>query len=277
MATTPVRKKELLYYLDDSGSRDPDRHPRAADHEPDWFALGGVIVAAEDKAKVEDSVCEFRRHWPQLDSETPFRSYNIRNRTGGFRWLSDLAAGERREFFDQFTDLMLSLPVVVAGCVVHRPGYNARYFEQYGQRRWKLCRTAFNIAVERAAKFAVHQDSRLRVFIERSDRETERHMKTYYDELRASGPPFNPETSAQYRPLAPGQLTQALFEFGVRTKRSTLMQLADVMLWPVCKGGYKQDEPSYAAIRERGLLLDARCDAKNGLLGIKYSCFDQKP
>lgn len=267
-------RREFLLYLDDSGSRDPDRNPKTQAHVPDWFALGGILVDKGVKDEIEDRVDAFRQQWPLLKPDTPLRSYNIRNRGDGFRWLDELDEGNRRRFYDELTNLMTSLPVVVAGCVVHRPGYNARYMTEYGPRRWKLCKTAFNIAVERAAKYALHHEGRLRVLIERSDRETEQHMKAYYEELRSQGAPFNATTSSQYAPLDCASLKQALLEFGIRTKGSTLMQLADLMLWPICKAPYNPAERAYLALKDNGLLLDGHCNEANRLLGIKYSCFD---
>ena len=169
---------------------------------------------------------------------------------------------------------MCSLPIVVHATVVDRPGYNKRYLQEYGPRRWSLCRTAFKIAVERAAKFARAEGARLRVFVEQSDRPNETRLKGYFNALRQDGPPFNQETSAKYGPLTPTALKETLLEFGVKTKTSVTMQVADLALWPVCHGRYHPDNLSLVALTESGKLLDARCTETNGVLGIKYSCFD---
>lgn len=265
-------KNELLFYMDDSGSRDPDRKPDLQNKEPDWFALGGLIVNATQKAEIENSMDYFRAKWSQL-GETPLRSYNIRNRNGGFGWLSGLTQDIQTEFYDDLTRLIIESPIVVVACVVHRPGYNARYLAQYGQRRWSLCKTAFNIAVERAAKFALHKEARMRVFVERTDPKTESRMKSYFDHMRSNGLPFNESNSAKYNPLTNIQLKSALLEFGVRTKSSKLMQLADLVLWPACRGGYDANDRNYRTLREGHKLLDIHCTEENGLQGIKYSCF----
>lgn len=270
---TSIKKRELLYYIDDSGSRDPDRNPKdEAAGVPDWFALGGIIVDAADKAAIEARLDEFRGRWPAI-KDASLRSYNIRNRTGAFRWLSDLAPSAQSDFYQDLTGLMVGIPIVVAGCVVHRPGYNERYLDKYGPRRWKLCKTAFNIAVERATKYAASKDAKLRVFVERSDKPTETQLKAYYEELREMGAPFDVERSAKYGPLASADLAKTLREFRVKTKSSHLMQLADLALWPICKGGYSSDDRSYAALRDNAKLLDAHCPEGSGLLGIKYFCF----
>lgn len=270
---------ELLFYLDDSGSRDPDKNPRDTQF-PDWFALGGVVIHADKKGTVDAAMQNFRQSWPQI-ADRPLRSYDIRNQKNGFNWLQALPDAERDRFYTELTDLVLGLPIMVLACVVDRPGYNARYIEQYGPRRWTLCRTAFCIVIERAAKLAAHHGSRLRVFPEMSDIPTERQFKLYYEELRTSGSPFDASRSAKYGPLDAEAMRKTLFEFKVKTKKSLVMQLADLVLWPVCKGGY---DPSFAVYRqlvEAGKLLDIHCTEENGLLGIKYSCFPapkaQKP
>lgn len=265
-------RNEFHFYMDDSGSRDPDKNRNADPNSPPWFGLGGLIVHSSEVALAKDSLSDFRSRWPEL-KDHPLRSYNIRNMTGSFRWLADASMTRRREFFDDLTSTMLSLPVHGMACVVDRPGYNERYREIYGQRRWKLCKTAFNIAVERAAKYARFHGARLRVFIERSDRATETQMRSYYDDMRAHGLPFDQSKSAIYAPLCADGLRETLYEFDVKTKNSVLMQAADLMLLPLCKGGYNADERIFAALKAAGKLLDCRCNAENGLLGIKYSCF----
>lgn len=266
-------KREFLFYIDDSGSRDPDRKPKRNGTEPDWFALGGVLLEAKDKEICDQAISGFRRAWPQMGS-APLHSYDIRNKSADFRWLETLSLDEANCFYQGISDLIEALPIVVAGCVVHRPGYNKRYMEQYGQRRWKLCRTAFNIAVERGAKFAAHHDARLRVFVERTDPRTEAQFKEYFYQLKAGGTPFDAGRSAIYKPLSSEVLNKTLYEFAVKTKASDLMQLADLCLWPICSSAYRPSNKSYEMLKNSGKLLDVHCTPENGLHGIKYSCFD---
>lgn len=268
----PLRKPEILLYMDESGSRDPDRHPRQNVDLPDWFGIGGILVNAKDKSGIEASMDAFRVRWPQM-GDNPLRSYDIRNKTKRFRWLSQLDEVTLKAFYDDLSQMISGLPIVATGCVVHRPGYNERYLEQYGPRRWKLCKTAFHIAVERAAKYAQYHGARMRVYVERSDKLTEQQLKGYFDEMRNVGQPFNSETSAKYQPMAADQLRPTLFEFGVRTKGSQLMQLADLVLWPICRGRYSPDDRAYCLLQSNGQLLDSHCSPANGLQGIKYSCF----
>lgn len=265
-------QREFHFYIDDSGSRDPDRKPTSNKTDPNWFALGGVLIDPADKDHIYAHVERFRTKWHQMKSQ-PLRSYDIRNKTQRFAWMQTLSVTEHTCFLDDLTELMLGLPTTAMACVIDRHGYNERYATEFGQRRWKLCRTAFNIAVERAAKFALHHKARLRVFIERSDKPTESQFKQYFNEMRTVGNPFNATRSAKYKPLSVEQLHGILFEFRVKTKESYVMQLADLMLWPMCKGGYSTDDRVYQMLVKGGRLLDAHCTQDNGLEGIKYSCF----
>ena len=65
-------------------------------------------------------------------------------------------------FYEDLYQLLRAAPVTGLACVIDRPGYNARYREKYGRQRWSLCKSAFTISVERAAKYARSLDCRLR-------------------------------------------------------------------------------------------------------------------
>lgn len=261
--------------MDDSGSRDLDRRQNQVDEKtPDWFALGGVLLNKADKSRIKDSIQEFRARWPLING-APLRSYNIRNKSGSFRWLSELSSDEQSRFYVELGNLIGDLPIIVSACVIHRLGYNDRYKEKYAGQRWQLCKSAFNIAVERSAKWAMLQNGKLRVFVERSDKKTEHLLKSYYEEMRAKGLPFDVQTSAKYRPLAANSLKDTLYEFRVKTKESHLMQLADLALWPACHGGYNPEHRAFKELMQKGKLLDCHCTKENGLQGIKYFCFPE--
>jgi hypothetical protein len=262
----------LRYYIDDSGSRRPDRDLRTDSARPDWFGLGGVIVNEADVPAIEARVRQFREKWPH--PQAPLHSSEIRQMRDGFAWLKTVSRSRRDTFLGEIGELLCELPLVVHATVIDRPGYNRRYMELYEDGRWYLCKTAFNIAVERAAKYALHRQSRLRVYVERSSPQDEKRLKGYYEHLLVKGQPFDAESSAKYGPLGEVDFAATLLEFAVRTKRSTLMQLADICLWPVCKGRYDPSNIAFSQLVGRGKLLDALCTPENQLHGIKYSCFD---
>jgi hypothetical protein len=163
----------LNFYMDDSGTRRPDRKPgKRPKHGYDWFALGGVIVKeGQDERTARDLHADFLKAW---NIETPLHSVEIRAQDESFSWLEGLPADERERFYEELYQLMREAPVVGLACVIDRPGYNQRYLEKYGRRSWSLCKTAFTVAVERAAKYALEQACKLRVLPERCNKAEDR-------------------------------------------------------------------------------------------------------
>src|SRR5665213_26360 len=263
-------------YLDDSGTRNANHEPgtRAA-HGHDWFALGGVMIKQEEEEAARLQYAKFMAEW-HLDPQTVFlHSFDIRNKTGAFTWLPALAAGESKRFFEELYQLMRSPPFVGFACVIDRPGYDHRYRAKYGRDQWSLCKTAFSVLIERAAKYARKQDYKLKVFAERADKIVDGWMRGYYDHLREHGMPFATENMQQYAPLSAAELKATLYEFRVKKKSSPIMQLADLYLWPMAIGGYHSANRTYASLREDKKLIDCLLDEKAvPTEGIKYSCWD---
>lgn len=267
--------KVYRFYMDDSGSPNPDHAPvDSASKVPDFFALGGILIDESDMDVAKEVIRDFREKWPQVNG-VPLHSYEIRNSTQGFRWLTSLDAEERVRFFSDLNQLMIDIPYFAHASVIDRTGYNERYAEAYGADRWMMCKTAFCIAVERAAKFARHHDAKLRVCVERSSIRQEGILRSYYDDMKENGLPFSGDGSKGYSPMTSADLKGILYEFQVKTKKSELMQIADLALWPVCQGGYNPEHRSFEALRKHGKLLDAACQSGGDLLGIKYSCFKE--
>ena len=264
----------MSLYVDDSGTRHPDRSlsDQLPQHGYDWFGLGGVLIRDSDKPAVQKAYTEFCTDW---GITTPLHSTDIRGHHGAFRWIGRLSASDKTRLWNDIGQLVTHPALTVLGCVVDRPGYNARYREAYGRKRWSLCKTAFNIVVERAAKFARADGARLRVYVERSDKKTDTRLQGYYDALRDTGQPFDEDRSGKYGPLSPTDFSETLYEFATKRKSSALMQIADVVLYPICIGGYEPTHRSYRALLEAGSLIDTKLsdEAKLGG-GIKYSCWE---
>src|SRR4051812_24339229 len=99
----------LNFYMDDSGTRTPNRKPLPFNaRAKDFFALGGVLINEEDKASARKACDDFRERW-RLDY--PLHSVEIRHSTGRFSWL-------RREteeyglFMRDLTRLLTSIDVL---------------------------------------------------------------------------------------------------------------------------------------------------------------------
>ncbi len=263
----------LNFYMDDSGTRHPTHRPgKKARHGHDWFALGGVLVREADEPRVRDLHAAFCRSW---DITYPLHSSEIRSQNENFVWLRGLDAAEAARFLEELYALMREAPVLGLACVIDRPGYNARYLELYEQHPWMLCKTAFSVAVERAAKFARTDSLRLRVAPERCNKFEDQQLKSYYDGLKTGGMPFSTRTSGKYAPLTAAEFAATLYEFRPKEKSSPFSQLADLFLWPICMGGYHAGNRTYARLMADGKLIECRLEAASwDALATKYSCFD---
>jgi Protein of unknown function (DUF3800) len=270
------RPQVMHLYVDDSGTRHPDRNPgtRAA-HNHDWFALGGVLIKNEDEHIARAHHVRFMRDWG-LDPAIDFlHSTEIRNKNERFSWLGALSKTEHMRFMEELYELMRAAPFLGFACVIDRPGYNARYRERYGRERWSLCRTAFSVLVERATKYAQASGCRLRVYVERSDPTADSWMKNYYEHLLERGLPFDADSMKKYDPLTSPQLKQTLLEFRLKYKSSPIMQIADLYLWAMAIGGYHRSNRTYARLMTDKKLIDAHLSADDvPTVGIKYSCWD---
>jgi hypothetical protein len=170
---------------------------------------------------------------------------------------------------------LTTINVVGLACVIDRPGYDARYREKYGRRQWHLCRTAFSIVVERAAKYARDNGRKLRVMPERSSRDDERRIWTYFGYLREKGAPFDNQSSSLYAPLSADEFRDTLYELRFKAKSSPMAQVADLYLWPLAIAGYDEGNRAYGLLRTAGRLIESRLpEPQQTACGTKYSCFE---
>ncbi len=265
--------KVFNFYMDDSGPRHPDNNPgKRAKHGYDWFALGGVLVNNEDERTARDLHARFCAKW---GITYPLHSVEIRGRTDNFLWLLDSDQEKKEAFYEDLYCLMRDAPVIGIACVIDRPGYNHRYLEKYADARWLLCKTAFSVAVERAAKYAREHECRLRVSPERCNKTEDRLLASYYAALKQDGTPFAAITSGKYAPLTAEQFRETFYEFKPKAKSSPMVQLADLYLWPICMGGYHASNRPYQRLLKDGKLIECGLrEEDHPFLGTKYSCFD---
>ncbi len=260
-------------YIDDSGTRHPDRKPgKKPAHGHDYFALGGLLIKKEDENSARENHKLFCERWGIVE---PLHSSEIRAQSNNFSFIGKLETPQKDIFYEELYNLMKDIPVLGIACVIDRPGYNDRYLARYGRQRWDLCKTAFSICVERAAKFAALNNSRLKVFPERSDPSSDKKLKEYYDSLRKDGLPFDPGNSDKYTPLKSTDLHTTLCEFKTKHKSSPMAQFADLYLWPICMGGYDPDNRPYKRLIQDGKLINCVISAEQKeKMGIKYSCWE---
>ena len=142
----------LTYYMDETGNRQPDKRSDKSRQGRDWFALGGflMLMSDEDEAKrLHEEIVD------RLNVRQPFHFTDMLAEKKGFAWLGRLTQVERDRFWSDYKAFLCGVRALGMACVIDRPGYVARgYIEQHPDTPWLLCRSAFDITIERAAKYA---------------------------------------------------------------------------------------------------------------------------
>jgi len=273
MNTSEARMRYVLCF-DDSGSRDPDKRMSLQNRRQDnmdWFALGGILVKEEDISEIIEKHRDFCKKW---SIDYPLHSTKIRGHQGKFAWLKK---PENREcFYPELENFLLSLPVICTACVMHRPGYVARYKEQYEDRLWLMCKTTFSILTERASKYADTQGRQLEIIFEESGKKEDRDIVRYAKDLKKRGNPFNRLTSQEYQPLMAEDYRRIVIGEPRRKKKTNpLLQVADLLLFPLAKSGYDLEYRPYKTLKEHGKIIDCKLAEKDlPVMAMKYSCFD---
>jgi hypothetical protein len=265
-------KPIVNFYMDDSGTRRPDRSSMIFDPKsPKYFALGGVLVLEEDEPTVRAAHEALRTKW---SINYPLHSEPMRHGTGDFSWLRR-ESPEYEPFMRDLTGMLANIPVIGVACVIDRPGYDARYRQRHGRNQWQLCKTACSIAVERAAKHARSMGRLLRVLAEKSSKDDEKRLRAYFEGLRDSGLPFDRSTSEAYAPLTAEECRETLTELRFKQKSSPPMQIADLFLWPIAMERYRQGGRSYEEFRDAGRLMECIVGPEEvPNRATKYSCFE---
>jgi hypothetical protein len=268
--STPKRPEYHLF-IDDTGSRDPDHEqPEQRRDGMDCFGLGGFLIKEED---IEDLKARHAAFCASHNITYPLHSHKIRGGRGDFGWLKK--PERARVFFPELDDFILGLPVIGVAVVIDRPGYVARYKEQYAERLWLMCKTAYSILIERAAKYADSQGRVLRVFFEESGKHEDRDLIQYAKDLKRVGMPFDGSNSAAYGSLSAEDFRRIVMgEPKRRTKATPMLQIADLILYPMAKAGYEPTYRPYVDLMAAGKVIDALLPPSDRpSLGVKYSCF----
>jgi hypothetical protein len=210
-------------YFDDSGIRFPDKQQKPVRNDGmDHFALGGILLKETDRSDVIEAFKEFRKKWRIT---YPLRSSDVRGKRENFVWLAEQAVHD--EFFKDLNAYLCGVPVIGFATVVDRIGYNNRYEEKYGGKRWWMCKTAFSILVERAAKYVADNGGRLKIRFEEAGKKEDRALMGYVKDLKTAGMPFDTSTSSKYDFLKVEDFRRVLLgESERQTKKSPLLQIA---------------------------------------------------
>lgn len=265
-------RKRFYLYIDDSGSRFPDRNPEPRKDGIDCFALGGILIADSDRAALQAAHTALCERW---NITYPLHSTAIRGKRNNFAWLGADPMVEQ-VFLADLEKFLLSLPVLGFATVIDRLGYNSRYKEKYGDQRWWMCKSAYNILIERVCKYVDGQGGTLSIRFEQTGKAEDRALIGYSKDMKRQGAPFDPNNSRQYSALG-GDDYMRLIEGDPRrlTKDSPSIQVADLYLYPMVKAGYDPSYVPWLNMLAAGRVIDAVLEEdERSLLGIKYSCFD---
>ena len=135
-----------------------------------------------------------------------------------------------------------------------------------------MSKTAFDISVERAAKFAMKNGRKLDVVYERTGEKEDRLLEGYFSDLKAVGLGFCAENSKQYGPLTGAQFTDHLNVIWPDGKGNPLLQLADLVVHPISHITCGKRNRAYDQLIGRKMLLDFKHEDR--AVGVKYSCYD---
>ena len=265
-----ILNNKYVFYMDDFGTRTTCKGGTNASSPAHVlsFALGGVIVAAEDVDALSKKVNDFCVKWavPSLHGN------KIRSAKGKFSFLKQ-DHKIKETFFLELDQLVLDDRLTAHACVICRPGYRDRYLEKHSDgTRWDMSKTAFDISVERAAKFAMQDNRSLDVVYERTGAKEDRLLEGYFASLKAKGLSFSTQNSAQYNPLTGVQFTDHLNIIWPDGKGNPLLQLADLIVHPISQVVCGKPNRAYDNLKKHEMLLDFKHE--DAAVGVKYSCYD---
>ncbi|MGH1349562.1 MAG: DUF3800 domain-containing protein [Methyloligellaceae bacterium] len=265
--------EKYILYIDDTGSRDPNQVPydENRDDGMDCFGLGGILIKEGD---VEDILTKHKEFCTEWDITYPLHSSSIRGGRRNFGWLRN--PENAGQFFPALNEYLLSLPIICTACIIDRPGYRKRY-DHYNDRLWFMCKTAFCILVERTAKYVDSQDGKFEIYFEQTGKKEDTDIKNYVRELKREGNPFDSQNSDEYEPFTAEDYKRVVLgEPREKTKKVPMIQIADLVLYPMAKGKYQPQYGPYKALKNAGKLIDSFVpEDQINKLGIKYSCFDE--
>ncbi|MGH1351608.1 MAG: DUF3800 domain-containing protein [Methyloligellaceae bacterium] len=267
-----AEQKKYILYIDDTGSRDLHKSPiKKRNDNVDCFGLGGILVKGEDDTEIYHAHRSFCGNW---GINYPLHSSSIRGHRGDFGWLSQ--PEEAGYFMPDLRKFLLSQPFIATAVVIDREGYFSRYREQHVDKLWEMDKTAFSILVERAAKFADLNDRKLEIIFEESGRKEDRALIRYMKALKQDGNPFTGNGTNQYDPMSAKDFRNIILGEPRRKKKALpQLQVADLVLFPIAKGGYQPNYRPYKDLVASGKLIDDHLPNElRASCGIKYSCFE---
>lgn len=266
--------RPFTFYIDETGSRHPDKKSDKSREGRDWFGLGGVLIRGEDSDATRQNIAEFTARWSLMG---PAHLTDMLSEKKAFSWLGRVSQDRNNQFWQDWFATLTATPIIGLGCIVDRPGYLARGYLEKHSDRWLLCRSAFDISVERAAKIARMEGRKLHIVFEQ-DPGINDTMHGYFENLKANGLAFDGATSGRYTPLTQSEFFETLGRIQHKPKSHALLQVADSYIYAMARYGYDKKFPMYRHLRDKLRIADfALPNECLPHMGVKYYCFDSKP
>ncbi len=264
--------KHYYLYIDDSGSRFPDKNSEKRNDGMDHFALGGILVESNNRDVLKKKYIEFCQKW---QIHYPLHSTEIRGMRRSFSWL-EKSSKQKDKFLEELTNFLVEIPVIGFAAVIHRPGYNFRYKYKYGDKRWWMCKTTYSILIERVSRYVKDNNGTFEIRFEGVGPKEDKAIIQYAKDLKNIGSPFDPFTSNKYNPLKKEDYKKIILgEPRQRFKENLFIQIADLYLYPMVKRKYDPSYKSWNILFDNKKVIDSFVEEIDlNDKGIKYSCFD---
>ena len=263
--------RPITLYMDETGNRHPDKKSDSSRIGRDWFGFGGVLIRGEDNDDARQRLDSFADRWKLRG---PAHMTDMLAEKKKFAWLGRKSQTVVDNFWNDWRDVLTRSNVIGLGCIVDRPGYLARGYLEKHADPWLICRSAFDITVERAVKIALMEERKLHVVFE-SDPGINSTITSYFNNLKTSGLAFDKSNSGKYQPLGKEQFANTLGRIQHKPKAHPLLQIADSYIYAMARYKYDKKFALYRHLRDRKRIADF-CLPQECLphMGVKYYCFD---
>lgn len=263
--------RPFTLYMDETGNRRPDKKEDVTRKGRDWFGFGGVLIRGEHNDAARVLVEDFAKKW---SLRSPAHITDMLSENKGFAWLGRTTQERREAFWTDWRRVLCDAKVLGVGCVIDRPGYFARGYVEKHRDPWLLCRSAFDITVERAAKIARLENRKLHIVFEQ-DPGVNQIVAGYFRALKERGLEFDPKNSEKYAPLSQEEFSETLGRIQHKPKAHPLLQIADSYIYTMARVAYEKKFWLYRHLRDRRRIADFALPTEHlPHLGVKYYCFD---
>ncbi len=208
-----MSSQKYFLFLDESGDHSLDK----IDAQYPVFVLGGALIATDDYELID-------RQWKEMKQEL-FGNPGIithtadmsRNRNG-FELMKE--EDFRKKVYNTLNDLMITMPYMALGCVIHKDAH----LKRYGLEAMDPYQLSLHIIVERAF-FALERNRLLHIVAESRNAYLDQLLEIGFLNLKVQGTKF----------ISPASLRALGMELHIREKSKNItgLQIADLLVSPM--------------------------------------------